>query len=176
MATNNYIGHSTCVIDNLPFRDSGYSSNSSMKELEKSIDAAKFKYVIAVTANKHQKHTWNTLKDYGFKSIVTFNSSHDNNDETLTIWLKINNRIRKTADNTKLRAPGWNCSVIYNSTERYRCNIFLSDKHNDRLINFRRIPKTPIYYKIKIGKIVKQAPLVKMLKAKFNDIWCKLKS
>jgi hypothetical protein len=155
MAALYHIGASVGAIINLPMETGGYKHGDAVFDAfsTKLKTSLPYKYLLAITANCCQSRAGEILGENGFKSHVTFMSAHDSDNETLTIWVKAQKK--KPALETKVTYPGWNCSVTFNRSLRYRCNLTAKLHANDILPpGFVQIPKTPIYYKIAEGKIV----------------------
>lgn len=113
------------------------------------------RYTIAITSNKYQHNNRAKLEKNGFKQKIEFLSSHGN-DETLTLWLKVNSKANKPK-NKQISLPATNCSVMYSRNELYRiCHITIKDGIKDIVPNnFKRLEKTPIWFFIQENKLVK---------------------
>lgn len=155
MSYSYYLGRNVSAIAGMEYDGYGedYSKRES-KELLKLINEPKSKFTLAITANKWQKAALNTLKNNGFKEEVTFQSSHNDISETLTLWVKVNKDI-KVAPKIKKENPTANCSVTYHKRTNERFNITTSDSKKSLPKGFVRVKNTPIYFAVKKEHIVK---------------------
>ncbi len=159
------IGHNVGSISDLGYENGNKIDPNIAEEIKK----AKHKYLMAVTANMTQQQAVATFRKHGFKQIVTFYSSHGD-DETLTVWAKIQNKYQKKAP-VETNSPGGNCSVIYTRQTEYIpiCSLTAENPRNaqDALPKgFMRIKDTPIYFRINDKYIVGNPKLPKAIKVK----------
>jgi hypothetical protein len=163
-----YLGKDTAAISNMPMIYSSYKSpEKDFDDLRDILEKAKFKYQFAITADTYQHKNHEILISNGFKPKLSFLSSHGK-QEALTLWLKIRKTSPKLSD-IKISHPLDNCTVTYNRNNNMLiCNIAVKQNNNDILpFAYRRIPNTPIYFKINDKHIVKGR--IKKLN-EFNDI------
>lgn len=154
MSNLSHLGKNVWVLDSMPFGGYGYRvSPDSLVALEKKIKQVKFKYLIAVTANKFQEKAAEVLKKNKFKPQVTFKSSHNISDETLTLWLKVNKSAKASSDKP-INKPGGNCSVTYDRYDSYRCGIAVKKDGETLPTCFSQMGKTPIWWYVNKHHIV----------------------
>lgn len=162
MIYTNHIGHNVCAITGMGYSYPGYKSDEvEFENFEKLLKELKFKYLLAVT-NCYQVRSCNILKNNGFKKKVTFLSSHNRDDETLTVWVKVN---KKAANLSKgdITYPSRNCSITYDkSAVNLRCCLIAAPAKSNP-DGFKRIAGTPIWFKIEDCFIVNS-------KSKVNEI------
>lgn len=117
-----YMGKNLGVIHSFPFdtymQYNGYKSQTTYKKaiassLHRLVKNARYKYLVAITANKWQKHAAEWFKAHRFIPIVEFYSSHKRADETLTVWLRVRRDIKSTPKEQLGRLPTGNCSVSF---------------------------------------------------------------
>ncbi len=157
MSTLFNMGHDVGLVHNMPFNDYYAIKKEQLVRLSKLIDDSKYKYLAAITANKYQEKAREVLAKKGFKQVVTFYSSHNHKDETLTLWTKTN--LKKTNnipyDRDEDNFP-YNCSVNFNESLYDRLALVAAKKsNNDYGKNFQRVGRTPIFYKVRKTKVVK---------------------
>lgn len=135
MTTNYGYGHS-----------GGKTTEELINDLEKLISSLKYQYLLAVTANKFQKHAMALLRKMGFKDYVTFKSSHANKDEFLSIWVKQNKNFNKSIKDKIEDISYWNCSVNFNLNTDKKCSIVVRKNGENLPEGFKQIKNTPIWY------------------------------
>ena len=143
------LGYNVGTIYNMPFTEQYYPpTKEQMDKFEDKLKDLPFKYVTAITADKYQNKIRGILEKNGFKSIIKFNSSHDCKDETLTLWLKKQNKSKK--HDIGIDFPTSNCSVDYGKVGTKRFTFLASNLKNIKKLNknFERIGKTPIFFAV----------------------------
>lgn len=169
MSETYHIGQNVLLFTDFPYSDLYYKSlniKEKLERLDEKIKLSKFKYLIAITANKFQKDTREILKKNRFKEIVTFYSSHEEDDETLTMYLKKQNKYEKVNKKVSYPDPLQNCSVSFvrgfsktedeNNYGTYRIFEVIAKKKNESKIGlenngFKRVKNTPIYFRLDKG-------------------------
>lgn len=153
-----HLGHNVGLIYGLPYGDgtaypvkkqvidefAGYLSSKS-----------KYRYLVAITADKYQHSGFPILSRNGFKKVVTFKSAHDCHDETITIWNKTNKGARKTSKE-KIPYLPWNCSVVFHSGAGGRCNLWVEGPVKNAGVDCKRIGSTPIWFRVRPNYVVKE--------------------
>lgn len=130
----NYTGGGNYYRDKLPDND--------MLEIKTAFEKSnkEFRYVLAITADKFQAHTFPILKNLKFSKFLTFKSSHDSPDEFLTIWVKFNKNVSELSKLPKSDGP-WSCSVrINNHNEKKRCHITTENPNNESYLQVKKYP------------------------------------
>jgi hypothetical protein len=111
----------------------------------------KYKYVFGITANKYHYPSGLGLREFGFEPIITFFSSHNYPDETLTLWLKVFNKfskINRTKIHERLDYDYGNCSISFNNRKRARMKVLIPKRNFAYLKQFENINGTPIWFKV----------------------------
>ncbi len=127
-------------------------------ELEQNLKNFKRRYVFAVSANMHQKPQIEILKNANFEEIVTFYSNHGKH-ENLTLWFKED---KDAPDLSKNAIESYPATCSCRVTREYRMQCDLTVKRKDETeetlnaFNFKRIKKTPLFYRIAPGALVKE--------------------
>ena len=147
-----HIGSSVAAMQGLPSFAGGYGA--SAKEIQDFLDkikAAPYRYLVAVTANQYQAKTGQILEKNGFKSIINFMSSHNTPGETMTLWYKYNKN-KKLTDDAPIKQPNSNCTVTWKEHvpgKRFNLITFKGKKYKPGWLgDYKRLDKTPIYYKV----------------------------
>jgi len=157
MARTSYLGSNVCLISGFPFESYGYVPKQEDLDLLETLFVKvnqnnKFKHLLAITANKFQPKAREILKNDGFSEVITFLSSHNMKNETLTIWHKVKEGKFK-ASNLAIETTDYNCSVSFNNeADDRRCSIVVKDPNNN---DFVKIENAPIWIKIDKEFIVK---------------------
>lgn len=162
----NYIGNQTAAITNLPYKydeDDCYGpTKRDFTAYLKADPIKKFKYVLAITANKYQKDARTVLKNNNFREIVEFYSSHNEEFETLSLWVKNQKDYKpKNLRGYNIHREGINCTVSFNRADiDYRFVVTSENPKNKAELKelekneFVKVRGFPIYYRVEKGEIV----------------------
>lgn len=151
MAKQNHIGQGVIVISSMPFQYNPYWSPEMTAPFQEFAQSVHGKYLFAITADKYQRQSRDFIESLGFKSVLSFLSSHGYKDETLTMWLKTEDI---EASKEEITYPDTNCTVTYvenGSTFQRVCKIVTAlDKESKKLTKegYRNIENTPIWFKL----------------------------
>ena len=149
-----HLGHNVGNIYSLPTGGYYKEKQEALTAFDQSLNLKKlpYKYLTAITANKYQAKAAAILVKNKFKHIVTFYSSHESPDETLTLWFK-EQKGKKVIPDVKIYAPEYNCTVSYNDEDSGKY-LDLSASNKDKATHLR-IGKTPVYYRVRKNKVTK---------------------
>lgn len=146
MSEIRYFGNQVSGIVNLPIDyQNGYYTGGSMELLEKKLRLNKSKYSFAITADKFQGHCFPLLKKFCFKKIITFKSSHNRQDENLTLWVNSKKKYKKI--NRKKQNYPWNCSVGFGPDHINSRFCFLTNS-KEKTKEFQKVKNVPFYFKV----------------------------
>lgn len=172
MANTVYLGNNVGGVVNMPFSGQYFpNSKTLLKAFEKDFLLSnvlnKYKYLFAITADKRQYEARQYFIKHGFRDVKYFYSSHGGakaNDETLTLWVKINEKydsdLRKKEDKDEGEAITTyaNCTVNYGRENDYVCQITSKGPADTikslKNLGFSRVKNTNIWFKIKKDKLV----------------------
>ncbi len=159
MANFDHLGSNVCAVIYLPTIYSRHTKESRriFREFSKQLKESKYRYFIAITANRYQEPIRPVLARHGFKPYIDFYSQHGTH-ENLTLWLKIRQRGYDNANELIGITNGrWNCSVNLDGTTSKKCNIAIKSDPNQKLEeNFKQFGKTPIHVWIKDDALIKK--------------------
>lgn len=150
------LGLNVCLVYGLPYSyrppNEGYNlTKETIEAFKKEICSQKFKYLIALTANIIQFSFRDSLKEIGFRDVVTFKSSHGGG-ETVTLWTKTNENFDAELEKIPFDDYPYNCSVAFNDHDSYKnCKIIVEPKERWAGLKedkWKRIKNSPILFKI----------------------------
>lgn len=155
-ATAQHLGGNVFSISCLPYVNQEYSYYDSPEVFDKFLGDLKFKYSIAITANRFQSAAHSILHKHDFEPVLHFYSSHGTH-ENLTLWLKVE---KKSPDlsTTPVELSIPNCTVTYTRSEdRFlRLTVALSEQDAKELAaaSYRQLKDTPIWYLIEDKRLL----------------------
>lgn len=153
MSKTCHLGHNVGNIYGLPTGGYYKEKETDLAAFDGSLKKLPYKYLTAITANKNQTKAAAILKKNKFKSIVTFYSSHESKDETLTLWFK-EQKGKKPLPENKIYNPDYNCTVSYNDEDSGKYLDLSASKNNKG--THKRIDKSPVYYRVIKNKVVEE--------------------